>query len=236
MSDEKEPEKNAERDEFDAKNYADDFRDDIHHRSRRFADSLRDRIHQRIDEKMDDLDDKLKGRRGRRRPIVIGVFTGRRGDLQLGPHWGIIWGVLLALIGLVILLDNLGIVAASVFFRFWPLLLIVAGILNLLSERGRLFGIILVVFGAILQLHELGIARFTWGVIWGLVWIAAGIVILWGSLKARSRPAAEPGGPCVDEDTRVGLSEVAIFGGVAAHHRAGLSRRYGQRGLRQCRT
>ena len=214
MNDAKETEKNAEGDEFDGKKYADDFRDDLHRRSRKFANDLRDHIHQRIDEKMDDLDDRMKRRR--RGPIVIGIgLTGRRGNLPVSPHWGLIWGVLLALVGVVILLDNLGIVAASIFFRFWPLLLIVPGILNLLSERGRTFGIVLVVAGVALQMHELNIAHFTWGVIWGLVWIALGVLILWSSLEARRRPPAENADaeepPC---DTRTGLNEVAIFGGV----------------------
>jgi predicted membrane protein len=152
-----------------------------------------------------------KGERRRRGPIVIGIgISGKTGICQDSSHWGLIWGVILALIGVVILLDNMGIAAASQFYRFWPLLLIIPGVLNLTTQRGRIIGILLIGFGAVLQLHEFGIARFSWGVIWGLVWIAAGVLVLWGSLEARKRqPIPESGG-----DPRTRLNEIAIFGGV----------------------
>jgi len=180
--------------------------------AKKFADDLRDHVHQRIDDKMDDLQERLKQRR-RRGPIVIGIgLTGRRGSCESNAPWGLIWGVLLALIGVVILLDNMGIAAASQFYRLWPMLLIVPGILNAITPRGRLFGILLIFFGIALQLHEFGIARFSWGVIWGLVWIAVGVIVLWSSLEARKQPPADSVEP--NADVRARLNEVAIFGGV----------------------
>jgi predicted membrane protein len=180
--------------------------------AKKFADDLRDHVHQRIDDKMDDFQERLKQRR-RRGPIVIGIgLTGRRGSCESNAPWGLIWGVLLALIGVVILLDNMGIAAASHFYRLWPMLLIVPGVLNAITPRGRLFGILLIFFGTALQLHEFGIARFSWGVIWGLVWIAVGVIVLWSSLEARKQPPADTGEP--NSDVRARLNEVAIFGGV----------------------
>ena len=181
--------------------------------AKKFADDLRDHVHQRIDDKMDDFQEKLKRRR-RRGPIVIGIFTGRGGSCESTAPWGLIWGVLLALIGVVILLDNMGIAAASHFYRLWPMLLIVPGVLNAMTSRGRLFGILLIGFGIVLQLHEFGIARFSWGVIWGLVWIAVGVIVLWSSLEARKQPPADADTVQAGGDPRARLNEVAIFGGV----------------------
>jgi predicted membrane protein len=176
--------------------------------AKKYGDDLRDQVESDIRAKAKMSDDRKEKRRG---PLVIGIgFSGKSGSCQTSPHWGLIWGVILALIGVVILLDNMGIAAASQFYRLWPMLLIIPGVLNLMTQRGRLFGILLIGFGAALQLHEFGIARFSWGVIWGLVWIAAGVLILWGSLEARKqRPSPEVGG-----DVRALLNEVAIFGGV----------------------
>jgi predicted membrane protein len=177
--------------------------------SKKFADDLRDQIRGEINISVNGRAE--KGERRRRGPVVIGIGLGK-GSCQSSAQWGLIWGVIVALVGVVILLDNMGILAASQVFRFWPLLLIIAGVLNVTTQRGRIIGILLLGFGAALQLHELGIARFSWGVIWGLVWIAVGVLILWSSLEARSRPPAgtsEAGG-----DSRTRLNEMAIFGGV----------------------
>ena len=179
--------------------------------AKKFSDDLHDQIHRRIHASVNMSDDKKEKRRRHEGLRVFGVgISGSNASCQASPHWGLIWGVILALIGVVILLDNMGIAAAGQFYRFWPMLLIVPGVLNLTTQRGRIIGILLIAFGAALQLHEFGIVRFSWGVIWGLVWIAAGVLILWGSLAARKRPPTpESGG---DPLTR--LNEVAIFGGV----------------------
>lgn len=176
---------------------------------KKFSEDLRDRVRVEINDRMNGRDD--QGQPRRRGPVVIGIHLGKgSGGCQNTAQWGLIWGVIVAMVGVVILLDNMGILAASQVFRFWPMLLIIPGILNLTTQRGRLIGILLVGFGAALQLHELGIARFSWGVIWGLVWIAVGVLILWSSLEARNRPPkTEAGG-----DPRTRLNEVAIFGGV----------------------
>lgn len=177
--------------------------------SKKFTDNLRDRIHNEINDRVNGRDD--KGARRRRGPLVIGIGLSK-GSCQNSAQWGLIWGVIVALIGVVILLDNMGILAASQVFRFWPMLLIIAGVVNVTTQRGRLIGILLLGFGVALQLHELGIARFSWGVIWGLVWIAVGVLILWSSLEARNRPAAGTTDSAGDSRTR--LNEMAIFGGV----------------------
>lgn len=149
---------------------------------------------------------------GRRKPIVIGIGIGSGAGLGKGATCskssGLIWGVIVALVGVVILLDNMGIIVGSHLYRFWPMLLVLAGILNLGSRSGRVFGIILIVVGALFQLDELGIGHFTWGTIWALVFIGAGLTIMWSSLVTRTpRPVKE------GESSNT-MNAVAIFGGV----------------------
>lgn len=163
---------------------------------RKFGQDLRDHIHDRINER-------LKRRRG---PIVVGInLANRRGG------GGFFWGLLLILVGVIFLLDHMQIISASHLWRFWPLLLIVAGIANVTKADHRFWGILLMAAGTLLQLNQLGIAHFGWADFWPIVLIAAGLMVLWNSLSARSCPAPSPAG---DGDPRVTVNGVAIFSGL----------------------
>ncbi len=52
-------------------------------------------------------------------------------------HWGFIWGLLIVLAGLALLLHHMGVVPFDPVARFWPLLLVVFGVMNLLSRAPR---------------------------------------------------------------------------------------------------
>jgi predicted membrane protein len=159
--------------------------------------------------------------------IVVGIKMGKFGSAN--PRWSLLWGGFIALIGLICLLDNLNIFPASRIYRFWPMILIIAGILNLACRSARLFGIILLIAGILFQLSELGVAHFGWGQLWPVVIIAVGVLVMWSSYEARHRRAgmqtaalggdstgAAPDGPADPHapDLRNTLNEVAIFGGV----------------------
>jgi predicted membrane protein len=149
--------------------------------------------------------------------FVVGIHMGKSGSFSrpVATHWGIVWGGIIVFIGLVILLDNMGIIAASRVFRFWPLLLIGVGILNLATQSSRVFGIALLIVGILFQLHTLGIARFTWGEMWALALIVVGLLVMWSSLQARKISATFSGSAGeTGTDLRTTLNEVAIFGGV----------------------
>jgi predicted membrane protein len=173
--------------------------DDKEFDSKNYRDNLRDKIRR----------DVLSG-------VHVGIgIRGRHGTRPLPKHWGLFSGGIIALIGLLILLDNLGIHLLSHLYRFWPMILILIGVWNLASESGRVFGGVLLILGALFQLDALGIARFTWGEIWPVAIIGLGFLVMWSSLQARrlpallSKSAGEPEG-----DPRTTLSEVAIFGGI----------------------
>jgi len=147
----------------------------------------------------------------RSRPVIVGVRIGgsvRGKKISVSPQSGLIWGVIVALVGVVILLDNMGIVEASHLYRFAPSLLVVAGLLNLGSRSSRMFGVILILTGAFFQLGALGIGHFTWGTLWALIFIAVGVSIIWSSITGR---ASRPPAPGESGNT---MNAIAIFSGV----------------------
>jgi len=130
----------------------------------------------------------------------------RRGDFRGSFAWG---GVIL-FVGVVLLLDHMGVISAEGLLRFWPMILILFGIVNLLNECSRVWGICLLIAGVLLQLGRFGIVKVTWAVLWPVLVIGVGLSLMWGSLKARrategrDQVSAGPGA----------LNEVAVFSGV----------------------
>ena len=158
------------------------------------------------------MDDERRNKTSRGGIIVGG---GLRRSGQGAPHWGVISGGIIAFVGLLILLDNMGIHVASHLYRFWPMILILIGVWNLASQSGRVFGGVLVILGVLFQLDTLGIAHFSWGEMWPLAIIGAGFLVMWSSLQARKLSVSNRKGPGESEaDLRTTLNEVAIFGGV----------------------
>jgi predicted membrane protein len=173
--------------------------DDKEFDGKKYSDDLRDKIHRDIHGRIH---------------IGIGV-RGKDGIRPIPLQWGLFSGGIIALIGVLILLDNMGIHVLNHLYRFWPMILILIGGWNLTCKSGRIFGGVLVLLGVLFQLDTLGIAQFTWGEIWGMVIIATGVLVMWSSLKARristvvGKIAGAPQG-----DPRTTLSEVAVFGAI----------------------
>src|SRR5215813_4166062 len=111
------------------------------------------------------------GERGHRSRggILVGVHLGRGRGLCTGggrPQWGILWGAIIAVIGLGLLVDNLNIFPAFRVYQFWPMILIAAGVMNIACRSGRMFGVILLLVGTLFQLSEFGILHFCWAQLW----------------------------------------------------------------------
>jgi predicted membrane protein len=162
----------------------------------KFRDDLRDHIHSRIEES-------LKGRRG---SIVAGMQLGSR-----AYGGGLLSGALLILVGILFLLDHMGIIGIDHLWRFWPILLIVAGISRVTTPAHRFWGILLIAAGTLLELNQLGIAHFGWADFWPIVLISAGLMVIWNSLRSKAGTTAPPtqGG-----DPRLTVNGVAIFSGL----------------------
>lgn len=132
---------------------------------------------------------------------------GRRGRLD-----GLIPGAVILAIGLIFLLDSFGFVYARTFLQFWPMIIILVGVAKVARRDSRLWGVLLLLFGLFLQLNELGIGHFSWNQFWPLLLIAAGLMAIWGAVRARliteNLPQAE------GSDPRTTLDESTIFGGI----------------------
>jgi predicted membrane protein len=133
---------------------------------------------------------------------------GRRNRSSRGSSHGMIWGAIICAFGIMLLLDHMGLVSADRLWRFWPTLIVVTGA-GCLSQPGkRAWGIFLIVGGLLLQLDALDVLRFHWADLWPLAIIAAGMMMIWGSLQSRRVRAASPGG---DQNA---TNVAAIFGGI----------------------
>jgi hypothetical protein len=112
-----------------------------------------------------------------------------RGDWERLHGWG---GLVVLLLGVVLLLDRLGVVAARDVFRFWPVLLVASGT-AVLVEAGslalRTVGGTLLAMGLILQANNLGYLHIRGDVLWPLALIGIGVVMLGRALEQRSEPS-----------------------------------------------
>ena len=128
-----------------------------------------------------------------------------------GRFDGMVPGAVILAIGTIFLLDHLGIVQAWHFFRFWPAILIFSGLLSLADPCKRMWGAALCLFGTLLLLSNLGIARFSWGELWPLFLIVVGIMAMGKALQARKMA---DGLKADSTDPRSTLNENALFGGI----------------------
>ena len=129
------------------------------------------------------------------------------------PASGILLGGIIAVIGLLLLLDNMDIIRFHDVWQFWPVLLVVFGLIRIIehpSPAGYIWGGTLTVIGILLLLANLHILYFDFDIgsmIWPFLLIAFGLSMLWKSIE-RTR-YAETGGAIPDPK----VSLFAFFGG-----------------------
>jgi predicted membrane protein len=141
--------------------------------------------------------------------IKGGIEARARAGANCHPvQHGIIWGAVICLIGIVLLLDHLGLVSVDHLWRFWPLLIVIAGVVNVTQGGKRVWGALLLVVGLLFQLDSLGVIRFHWADLWPLAIIAAGLIMIWGSIESRRAGAGS------SASGQAGMNATAIFGGV----------------------
>jgi len=108
---------------------------------------------------------------------------------QKSPHQRVVIGVVLALLGLVFLLDNFRVFDTERVISFWPVVFIVVGGLKLAQPQRRKDYVIgggLVLVGVAITLEHMGIISVRWRDLWPLVLIGAGIMVIFkGQLSAR---------------------------------------------------
>jgi predicted membrane protein len=98
-------------------------------------------------------------------------------------------GVFLVLMGVVLALDQLGVLQANHILRFWPAALIVLGLITLQrgDRHGALRALVLIVVGGWLLLNTLGLVSLDlWGFIWPLLLVFFGARIMMRNQGYRS--------------------------------------------------
>ena len=129
------------------------------------------------------------------------------GRPRLTPQ--LVFGVCIVVVGVLFTLDNLGIVYAEDYLRFWPAGLIVIGLVKLWQARsgqgGGFGGAVFVGAGALLLLDAFDMVHVRLGQLWPLLLVFFGASMVWRGLHGtRPRTADSP-------DT---ISGIAILGGV----------------------
>ncbi|QGZ42283.1 putative membrane protein [Pseudoduganella flava] len=109
---------------------------------------------------------------------------------QHSPAAQVVVGVAVIAIGLMFLLDNLGWLDFDMSAQFWPVILIVAGILKIMQSRSTnatIVGGLLLLFGSVLLLRGFGLFHIGWNVLAPLAMIAAGVLVVFRSTARGSR-------------------------------------------------
>jgi len=144
-----------------------------------------------------------------------------------GSGQGLFIGLFLLALGVVLLLDQQGVVPAHrLYHYFWPAVLIFFGLENLAARTstGRIFGGLLLVAGVLMLLGDLHYIPFHFGfeIIWPLLLIGIGLALVIGRSGGRSRPSAERVRSFADRISQMMTGDVsessfnysAILGGV----------------------
>ena len=100
----------------------------------------------------------------------------------------VVLGFLVIAMGLLFLLDNLGILDMHQAVSVWPTLFIVVGTVKLCDTAtpgGRLVGGILVGIGVLLTLDRMDIIDFSWRAVWPLALIGLGALMLVKAARGR---------------------------------------------------
>ena len=137
------------------------------------------------------------------------------------PGSRLFFAIFLIAVGVLLFLDNIGLIPVRNIWDYWPLILVAAGLGRLLNCRhaaGRLVGFFLIAFGALILLITLHIVHIhsrdgTLPV--ALLLIAFGVALLVKMLEPGRMTGHPFGLPApVSGDTSSVLNEVAIFAGI----------------------
>lgn len=120
------------------------------------------------------------------------------------------FGFVVMAIGLLLTLDNLGIVDSRDFWRYWPVLLIVGGLLRTVEsqrERRKPEGVGMLILGVLFLIHNLGFLHFRQ--LWPIFLLLIGASMVWKAFRGR-----ETWPPEMRTDASSSLSAFAVMGGV----------------------
>lgn len=121
----------------------------------------------------------------------------------------LIFGVFVLLFGGLLLLDRFGVLYAEDYLQYWPIALIVLGVMKL-AQRGanKGAGLVLTILGGWLLLRNLGVVDLDFHILWPVLLVLFGINLIFGEVRRRSGSSSE-GSPALSE-----VDAFALLGGV----------------------
>ena len=161
-----------------------------------YRDSLKQDIRDRIHDEIRDRRRELKELRRR-----------QKGSRHHDPAQGVVWGGIVCLVGVLLLLDHLGVISVDHLWRFWPLIPMAVGAAHMAEPGKRQWGAFVLLIGTLFLLDSLAIMRFHWSELWPVVIIGVGGLMIWNSLEAQKRRGEIP-------DAANTMNAHAIFGGI----------------------
>jgi hypothetical protein len=134
--------------------------------------------------------------------------------VRRSPTGGMLAGAIIILVGVLMLLDNFGLIHARDFWRYWPVVFVFAGVGKVLDSHGRpagmLGGGLLIAVGTIWILNNTGIIIFDPRLIAPVILIAVGALLL-----VRTLEGSAPGLPFIQRPPgpqETTIAPWAIFG------------------------
>ena len=166
-----------------------------------------------------DWREERRRRREERRQWRMARFAPGGFPMEHGPGFRVVIGSIVLLLGILFLLENLGIVYVERVWQFWPVVFIGMGIARVFDGRGwhsRVGGGTMAAVSLVFLANSLGYLPWNiWGLLWPVLLIFWGIVILLRGFGAQV-PWSGPSAFIHDVSTNSDdvLKAVAIFGGI----------------------
>lgn len=125
-------------------------------------------------------------------------------------------GIIIIGLGVLFLLDNMGLLHARDYLRYWPALIVVYGLARIAQPRGtqgRFGGLIWLIVGLVLLIDRLALLDFRLADFWPLLLVLFGFLVIrrsWGPRTA-SMPQGETDSPVSTDNV---VSGFALMSGV----------------------
>lgn len=124
----------------------------------------------------------------------------------------LILGLFIVTLGVLYTLENLGIVYASEFLRFWPVFLVLYGVSRVIqceTTGQKVWGIFWIFVGSFMVLDRLDIIYFSVWDLWPLIFVVLGISLIW---RPSRRKLGFQGVFSVDDSSNT-INALALMGG-----------------------